>query len=175
MSEPTGRPYIASYDSLSKSCEQCGSLFFLRDKKFKSFSRFMRRRFCSVECCNFARSANFSNRKAWVLERIEVDDQGCWNWKRRLTAKGYGEASFGRKKVRSHRYAFEVWRGPISDGLMVLHSCDNRACCNPDHLRTGTALDNARDAVARNRLPKTRRKKAQSAPNKARPVAAQSA
>src|SRR5690606_33646839 len=38
------------------------------------------------------------------------------------------------------------------DGVMVLHSCDNRLCCNPMHLRPGTAADNSGDAVERDRI-----------------------
>jgi len=36
--------------------------------------------------------------------------------------------------------------------MMILHSCDNRKCCNPNHLRAGTGKDNYRDALERNRL-----------------------
>lgn len=33
--------------------------------------------------------------------------------------------------------------------LFALHSCDNRKCCNPRHLRWGDAKENACDAVER--------------------------
>jgi hypothetical protein len=38
-----------------------------------------------------------------------------------------------------------LWRGEIPDGLWVLHSCDNGACCNPLHLYLGDRAQNIRD------------------------------
>ena len=35
---------------------------------------------------------------------------------------------------------------------IILHDCDNRRCCNPEHLRAGTHLENSRDAQSRGRL-----------------------
>lgn len=51
----------------------------------------------------------------------------------------------------AHRVAYELINGPIPEGLMVRHKCDNPPCCNPSHLTTGTAKDNAQDAVSRHR------------------------
>lgn len=55
------------------------------------------------------------------------------------------------RTVRAHRVAFEAVNGPIPNGLDVLHSCDNRLCCNPSHLSLGTAKDNSDDKVAKGR------------------------
>lgn len=52
---------------------------------------------------------------------------------------------------RTHRFAYHLTKGAIPDGMQVLHSCDNPPCCNPDHLRVGTSLNNARDMVGRGR------------------------
>ena len=55
------------------------------------------------------------------------------------------------KPIKAHRFAYETWNGPLIDGLLICHTCDNHRCVNPAHLYQGTASDNVRDAVARNR------------------------
>lgn len=56
----------------------------------------------------------------------------------------------GRRNTRVLRIQCERYHGPAPvDGMDVCHSCDNKRCCNPRHLRWGTRSDNVRDAVAR--------------------------
>jgi hypothetical protein len=47
---------------------------------------------------------------------------------------------------------YEERLGPVPKNLYVLHHCDERSCCNPEHLYVGTQKDNMRDMVARGRL-----------------------
>ena len=75
----------------------------------------------------------------------------CWEWRGTIGTNGYGEISFGDTKTRPHRVAFEVWNGPIPEGYLVRHKCDNPPCINPAHLELGTDADNSRDKVTRGR------------------------
>lgn len=51
----------------------------------------------------------------------------------------------------AHRVAFKKMRGPIVEGMVVCHKCDNPVCCNPSHLFLGTQADNLRDMRGKGR------------------------
>jgi hypothetical protein len=86
----------------------------------------------------------------------KVDKSGdCWLWTGSRHRFGYGMMQIGRRPWTAHRISYAIAHGPIPDGAMVLHSCDNPQCVRLDHLRIGTARDNAADAVARGRKRKT--------------------
>lgn len=82
----------------------------------------------------------------WAKVDIVHDDDSCWNWTASLlSADGYGQFEHG---LRAHRVAYELTVGPIPGGLHILHSCDNKRCVRPIHLRAGTRSENLREAVA---------------------------
>jgi hypothetical protein len=66
---------------------------------------------------------------------------GCWEWNgcrilRRGLTTGYGKFGLSPKKtVMAHRFAYELWVGPIPEGHVIHHVCENLACVRPDHLR----------------------------------------
>jgi hypothetical protein len=78
--------------------------------------------------------------------------EGCWTWTANTNQSGYGMfAHPARGMISAHRVSWEIANGPISDGAHVLHSCDNRTCVNPSHMRLGSHDDNMRDMAERER------------------------
>jgi len=91
-------------------------------------------------------------------DRVERrSDDECWLWLGAKTKHGYGNFQRGPKKGKrkffSHRVAYALANGgKLPNHLMILHTCDNPACCNPKHLFVGSQFDNMRDAAKKGRL-----------------------
>lgn len=64
---------------------------------------------------------------------------------------GYGMQKVGGKVVRTHRLEYEKHHGPIPEGMIVMHKCDNPPCRNIKHLVLGTRDDNNKDRAAKGR------------------------
>jgi hypothetical protein len=84
----------------------------------------------------------------------------CWLWVGSVkAASGYGEFRMkmadGKWRTRSaHVVAYELFVGPIPDGMDVCHSCDVRRCVNYEkHLSLGTRSQNMHDARTKGRHP----------------------
>jgi hypothetical protein len=45
----------------------------------------------------------------------------------------------------AHRVIFESMNGEIEKGKEIMHQCDNKLCCNPNHLLLGTHKENIQD------------------------------
>lgn len=79
----------------------------------------------------------------------------CWYWKGALT-DGYGAIRRDdHTTIKAHRFAYELWVGPIDAGLTIDHvchsvdlacaggpTCPHRACVNPSHLEPVTRREN---------------------------------
>lgn len=83
----------------------------------------------------------------------------CWEWKGSCNSTGYGTVSWAGKVYTAHRVA--AWLSGLVDSpsaptdsreaTHVLHKCDNRKCCNPEHFFLGTYTDNMCDAYNKQR------------------------
>jgi len=82
---------------------------------------------------------------------IQGSPNECWEWSAGKFKQGYGAFGIDKKMVNTHRVAYELFVGPIPEGLCVLHTCDNPSCVNPNHLFLGTQKDNIQDMVKKGR------------------------
>ena len=88
-----------------------------------------------------------AEKAALVVEGKFIRSDGCWEWTAWKNPKGYGCLSLpkpggGQTKHFAHRVLFELYRGPIPEGLQLDHLCRNRSCVNPDHLEPVTCQEN---------------------------------
>ncbi len=104
-------------------------------------------RYCSPRCGSLSRFPPVEDR-FWA--QVQKSD-GCWLWTGGIFPTGYGWFNVSGKMLRAHRFSWELHFGPIPDGKIVCHHCDNPACVRPDHLFLGTAQDNKDDCVAKGR------------------------
>lgn len=78
------------------------------------------------------------------------DANGCHIWQLSLN-RGYAQWRLNGKTVKLLRVVTALAHGLPETHQHALHSCDIKACLNPDHLRWGTNLENIQDKVNRNR------------------------
>lgn len=130
-----------------KKCGFCNSLIPAIGKRHDNA------KFCSRKC-----RKNWHNSpesfKLKILNSIVIDEiSGCWNWSKSIGWHGYGKFAMNGKHWRAHRLSYQVFKGvEIKPGNLILHSCDNPRCVNPDHLSEGSHQQNSDDAKSKGRL-----------------------
>lgn len=126
----------SSHDKLSHACKSC--TYTPKEKTNKPKIKYQKKQ------------PRFSS----LLEKYEyyvVKQDGCWRWTGPKNQQGYGILSLKHIVISSHRFSYEHYIGPIPEGKLIRHSCDNPECSNPEHLSTGDHKENAQDMLDRSR------------------------
>lgn len=120
---------------------------------------------CNTHHARFQRLGYAGEVERWILVRngrtdAEMfdaycgrsdDPTACWPWQGRLGNHGYGVLGGGDDAKLAHVLSWEIHHGAVPDGQCVLHTCDFRPCCRPDHLFLGSHADNSADMVEKDR------------------------
>lgn len=83
---------------------------------------------------------------ARFMAKVDRTDD-CWLWNGAVATDGYGKMNLHYKYASAHRVSYIHHHGTIPEGLIIRHRCRNRHCVNPDHLETGTRVDNMADKL----------------------------
>lgn len=105
-----------------------------------------RRPLVEMECSGVVRRRKGTNHTVKERFMAMVSFVGeCWIWDGKKEKFGYGRFSIRDKEFAAHRVAYTIFKGDISDGLVLDHikeKCGNPSCVNPDHLEPVTQHEN---------------------------------
>lgn len=135
-------------NKIETTCKECGKEFLVRKYQLKIGTG----KYCSHSCAAKNQKVESLEKRFW--DKVEKGAENeCWEFKGFKNKDGYGKMSKGNSKLDSaHRISYRIHKGEIPEGMVILHTCDNPACCNPNHLLLGTQNDNIQDMMRKRRF-----------------------
>lgn len=128
-------------------CKECGIEFLARSYQLKIGTG----KYCSRYCSSKNQKVEILEIRFWKMVNKKSKND-CWEFTGCKNKDGYGRMSKGNSKLDSaHRISYELHKGVIPTNMVVMHTCDNPPCCNPNHLKLGTQSDNILDMVIKRR------------------------
>jgi hypothetical protein len=126
-------------------CQECGKEFLI----FPSALKLDRGKFCSRKCYFINQSKLQEKEFKWIVD----SKTGCWNCVSHVSKSKkvrYPRPKITRngKSYMIHQYSFLIHKGYIPK--LIMHTCDNLICVNPNHLKEGTNKENSQDMVNKN-------------------------
>jgi len=129
-------------------CNSCGKNTIKHNKdKIKP-------KYCSALCSQKGRIGYKLDQRKSIdkviasFNKRAVKGSKCWEWKGYINRYGYAILSSRYlKEDKAHRISYIIHKGEIPEGHFILHSCHNKSCTNPKHLRAGTHKENMQDKV----------------------------
>lgn len=90
---------------------------------------------------------------AWLRQQLRGNGSMCAIWPFGQS-HGYGAIRHNGRTWHAHRLVCLMAHGePSANQTDVAHSCGNRLCCNPNHLRHATSAENQRDKIVHGTMP----------------------
>lgn len=92
-----------------------------------------------------------------IKSNIKINKNNCWLWKGATSGKGKGAGrGYGRMSVNGytsavHRVMYVCVNGYLPNKIQVDHICNNRLCCNPEHLQQVSCKKNHKLRVKRSK------------------------
>lgn len=133
------------YAPREATCIRCG-------QRFMSAKGTKEPKYCSKRC--LSESRRLPVERFWERFDSSGGPDACWPWQGTRISAGYGWMSVRGKQVYAHRLMLELTGHALPEGCEVMHTCDNPACVNPQHLVVGDRAQNATDMVAKGRSAK---------------------